>query len=211
MNLGRKLEMSFKAYGKTLKLELSFDTVLRMYDLQQSDEADEDKVDVSLRLLVKNYRAIQKWPLAIKAQTLNEIFGKFIITDKKAPKDEMKTVDFLQDAKYIYASFMTDYGIDLYEQQGKLDWRKFIALFGGLSAKTKIRDVIAIRAMEIPNPNEDPKVARAKQIQELQKAKAYYALEISAEESEQNVQKGLAQLFGTLSAQAKAGENGVRR
>lgn len=209
MNLGHKLATSFETFGKTLDIELSYDTVLRMYDLQRDESIDEtDKVDVSLRLLVKNYSAIKKAPIAAKAKALGQIFEQFIVIGKKAPQDDIKSVDFVQDARYIYASFMLDYHMDLYEQRGRLDWRKFISLFGGLSSRTKIREIIAIRTAEFPAATQH----NAKAIQELQKAKAYYALDISAEEAEKNVQQGLARLFSTLSAQAiKAGETSGRR
>jgi hypothetical protein len=114
-------------------------------------------------------------------------------------------MDFEQDADYIYASFLMDYGVDLIEQQGRLDWRKFTAMLGGLSSRTKIRDVMAIRAAEVPELT----AHNGKQIQELLKAKAHYALEISAEEAENNVQNALGSLFNTLSAQA--GDKNVRR
>src|SRR5699024_9851159 len=55
-----------------------------------------------------------------------------------------------EDAEYIYASFMSDYGIDLIEQQGKLHWYKFKALLGGLTDGSKFVKVLEIREMELP-------------------------------------------------------------
>lgn len=59
-------------------------------------------------------------------------------------------LDFEEDGDYIYASFMQEYGIDLIDVQGKLPWRKFLYLFNGLSADTKIKQVMRIREMEVP-------------------------------------------------------------
>src|SRR5699024_4123925 len=61
-----------------------------------------------------------------------------------------KTYDLKQDAEYIYASFMSDYGIDLFEQQGKLHWDKFRALLSGLTDGSKFLRVIEIRTAELP-------------------------------------------------------------
>jgi hypothetical protein len=91
-----------------------------------------------------------------------------------------------------------DYGLDLIEQQGKLDWRKFIALFQGLSERTKIREIMAIRARKIPKYTK----YNADEIRSLQEAKAFYALDISEEEAAKNLQRGLAKLAGTLRSRA---------
>ena len=113
--------------------------------------------------------------------------------------DGGKVFDFVQDARYIYSSFLMDYGVDLVEQRGKLDWRKFIALFQGLSDRTKIREVMTIRQRKIPAPTK----YNADEIRALQEAKAYYALEISAEEAEEQFQRGLNNLADTLMSKAQ--------
>ncbi|MFA5424224.1 MAG: Gp15 family bacteriophage protein [Phycisphaerae bacterium] len=202
MRLDYALDNQLEIYGKQLDLNLAFDVVLRVDDLQGSQELDIDKIDVSLRLLVKNYKSIQSLPIAQKQTIRNEIFDRFIDLKLKPSPDGVKTVDFKQDAVYIYSSFMMDYGIDLYEAQGKLDWRKFISLFLGLSERTKIKEITAIRSRKIPAATKYNAEERA----ELQKLKLYYALEVSEVEAHGNVQKGIAKLFGALSARAKRGE-----
>ena len=61
---------------------------------------------------------------AEKAELLQQIFEQHIIVKSKNTGSNQKVVDFEQDARYIYASFLMDYGIDLVDQRGKLDWRK---------------------------------------------------------------------------------------
>ena len=85
--------------------------------------------------------------------------------------------------------------MDLQEYQGRLHWKKFIALFQGLSEDTKIREVMKIRAMDIPEPNKWNWKQR-KQIMEL---KSYYALPVQGGGGQQ----GLDRLFGSLEALAK--------
>lgn len=204
MLLERALENDLLIFGKCLHLNLAFDVVLRVDDLQsQKNELDINKIDVSLRLLVCNYKTIQDLHISKKQQVLDVIFDKFIDTHLKPwPGSNQKTIDFRQDAIYIYSAFMMDYGIDLYAEQGKLDWRKFMALFLGLSEKTKLREIQSIRARKIPASTK----YNAEEITILRQQKQYYALEVSEEEARSNVQQGLACLFGVLAAQAKRGE-----
>ena len=63
------------------------------------------------------------------------------------------------------------------------------------SDKTKIRTVMRIRGIELPEPNG----RNQKQIQDLLELKAYYALPVKGNSG----QKGLDALFGTLEKMAK--------
>ena len=207
MRLEYRLKAFVEVFGKRLRLNLAYDTVLRVYELLGEDVLDADKTAVAFRLLVRNYRGVKRWNIQQKALAVDEIFKQFIITDKKSDDDGKKYMDFKQDADYIYASFLLDYGVDLIEQQGCLDWRRFAAMLGGLSDRTKMREVMSIRAAEIPALTEH----NGEYVQQLVKAKTHYALEVSANDAENNVQQGLAKLFGALKAQAKAGGNSVRR
>lgn len=107
---------------------------------------------------------------------------------------QQKLFDFEEDGEYIYASFMQDYGIDLVDMQGKLPWQRFIALFQGLSDNTKIKEVMRIRGMEIPEPTK----TNRKEIQNLMELKTYYALGYK----EDNGKEGLERLFATLEGMA---------
>ena len=101
-----------------------------------------------------------------------------------------RLVDFELDGEYIYASFFQDYGIDLIREQGRLHWKKFIALFQGLSDETKIKQVMRIRAMELPAPTK----YNQKEIQNIMEMKSYYALPVIGGGG----QEGLARLFSAL-------------
>lgn len=92
--------------------------------------------------------------------------------DEQAP-DNKRVYSIKQDAKYIYSSFMQDYGIDLFEEQGKLHWFKFLALLEGLSEDTKFRKVIEIRTMKLPSGKGK---GVAEQRRAIKKAQMTYAL-----------------------------------
>jgi hypothetical protein len=195
-----KLADNFEYDGINIKLCLSFDTVLRFYDMQKDDRlSDVEKLNLSLEMLVMNYKDIKNFNLVEKTKILKFIFNDFISVKIKPSSNTERLYDFSQDSGYIFSSFWMDYGIDLQAEQGKLDWRKFIVLFQGLSERTKMHEIIAIRAREIPKPTK----YNADEIKALCEAKAYYALEISAEEAEHNFQHGLNKIGNKLASMAK--------
>lgn len=104
-------------------------------------------------------------------------------------------VDFERDGDYIYASFMQAYRIDLIDEQGKLPWKKFLYLFNGLPADTKIKQIMRIRQMPVPEYNGK----NSKEIQEINEMKSYYALPVQGGGG----QSGLDLLFHTLEGMAK--------
>lgn len=180
--------------GKKIRLNISFDNVIKVYDIFKDNFLlDYEKAQYALALLTEE----RKLP-NIKA--LDVIFKEQIETFQRSTgKNNLRVVDFKQDSAFIYSSFLMDYGIDLIEQQGKLHWQKFISLFQGLSERTKIREVMSIRSRPLPKPDKH----NQDYIRSLMELKQYYALDISQEEREKNFQDGLKRLADTLLARAK--------
>ena len=77
-----------------------------------------------------------------------ELFG-----NKKNNSEDIKTIDFEQDAALIYAAFLQTYNIDLYAVRNKLDWRIFVALLKGIPENTELSRVIRLRCMKVPERN----------------------------------------------------------
>lgn len=154
----------------------SFDNVLEVQRLFRDESlTDTDKVEQALRMLVKN--RFKVWILSEreKKELLNCVIKEQINLPKRpVVRPQQKSFDFWLDGEYIYASFMQEYGIDLIEQQGKLHWKKFVALFQGLPENTKIREIMRIRSMDIPQYNGK----NQRQIQDIQELKSYYALPV---------------------------------
>lgn len=195
--IARALESEIVFDGRAYRLNLAFDRVLRIFELQKDPLFDDrSKLFLSVEMLAG--RRAAKLPLHKQAELFRAIFDGFI-AGKGRTNDGPRILDFTQDAAFIYASFMQAYGINLIDQQGRLDWREFIALFQGLPEDTKIREVMSIRAREIPTPNKH----NAKEIKALREAKAAYALEISEEEAKAEFQRGLNKLAAALTARAK--------
>jgi hypothetical protein len=184
--------------GKTYKIKPYFDTVLKVFALQKEpDLTDGEKADLSFELLVASKKP-QMATQATKIKVLNVIFDVLIDKPKK-PNDEKQAFDFVQDSGYIYSSFVMDYNIDLYEQQGKLHWWKFIQLFQGLSDKTKIVQVMQIRLKPIPAPTKYNGEERTN----LAKQKNQYALDFTQEEVEKSFATGLKKLATFMESMAR--------
>lgn len=174
----------------------AFDIVLEIQRLFAEEELTEhDKVEQALDMLVINSRRLRALGIKEKVDLLNEIYRQCINTRKHPPsRKNIRVLDFEYDGEYIYSSFMLDYGIDLIDEQGRLPWKKFIALFQGLSENTKIREVMRIRSMDTPKPTGK----NGKQIQEILDLKSYYALPVKGGGG----QVGLDALFSALEGMA---------
>lgn len=181
-----------------IKVNPAFDTVLEIQKLYQEDDiTDFEKVNQALCMLVENEKVLNLLTILEKRKLLEIITQKHISIKKRhQPKSSGAPVlDFEEDGDYIFASFMQDYQIDLIEEQGKLPWKKFMYLFNGLSEHTKIRQVMRIRSMDIPQYNGK----NGKQIQEIQDLKSYYALPVKGNGGK----NGLDLLFSTLEGMTK--------
>ena len=183
--------------GRRYRVDAAYDTVLAVQKLYKDDRlTDAEKTEQALRMLLKRGRLVKVMSPEMKAGLLEAIFKTQIAIPAKPPsRNKNRVVDFELDGEYIYASFYQDYGIDLIEEQGKLHWKKFLALFQGLSDETKIKQIMNIRSMDIPEPTK----YNQKQIQRIQELKSYYALPVQGGGG----QSGLNSLFSTLEGLAR--------
>ena len=113
-----------------------------------------------------------------------------------------KSMDFIQDGPLIYAAFMQAYGIDLNAQRGKLHWWKFTALLHGLPSNTRLMEIVQIRTRPMPAPTKYNAQERA----QLARLKQEYALELTAEEREKQLQEGLRGVARMMLSMAKQKE-----
>lgn len=179
--------------GMKIKVNPAFDIVLNIQNLYQEEELSAaDKLDTALTMLGVSRLRLMLMSPGDKSKLLEQIYEQ-CINIKQRPEVRHQgppVLDFDEDAEYIYASFMSDYSIDLIEMQGKLSWRKFVYLFQGLTDAAKIKEVMRIRGMELPAPTK----YNQKQRQSIGELKSYYALPIKGGGG----QDGLDRLFNTL-------------
>ena len=155
MKLNERLIDEFTFKGKKYPIKLAFDRVLDMQDIQQDDGLlIDDKIDLMLQAL--NIECEED----IRAELLEYVLYNVITPEddseqdydllgnpmKKIVEESERTIDFIQDASLIYSAFRQTYGINLFNEYGRLHWYEFTALLEGLPEDTLLYQVRNIRA-----------------------------------------------------------------
>lgn len=183
MRLNSRLITSFSFEDKTYDIDLAFDNVLDVFDVMDDKRLrDHEKAEICLALLLGD----QEYDKAKTIDLWNFIYESFIHIESKEvikydlkgnpmpsknDKKDNKVIDFEVDAERIYASFMQAYNINLFEQQGKMHWKEFQSLLGGLPSDTIMQRIIQIRQWE---PSKGDSKEHKEEMEELQEL---YALE----------------------------------
>lgn len=214
LDLSRKLTDKLVIDDKEYALDLSFDTVLKMFEMMRDDDIPEYiKPHFAIRMLISKSLAgstreekaesfnndFENYSIEEMSKVFKSVFEEHIslsdVEDNHVEYDlagnPMKTTasddtkqrapyDIRYDGDYIYSSFLQAYGIDLFDVQGELHWRKFNALLSGLPEGTKLMEVIKIRKWK---PQKGDSAEYKEEMRRLQKD---YALpnEIIEEEEE---------------------------
>lgn len=163
LDLSRKLTDKLVIDDEEFPLNLSFDNVLRLFEMWRDEEVPEFvKPHFGIRILTGE--TLENFTVEEMSEVFNEVFEEHISlstaednhveydlagnpmkTTASNGKLEQAPYDIRYDGDYIYASFMQAYGIDLFDVQGELHWKKFNALLSGLPEGTKFMEVIKIR------------------------------------------------------------------
>lgn len=163
LDLSRKLTDTLVIDDKEFPLNLSFDNVLRLFEMWRDEDVPEFvKPHFGIRILTGE--TLEDFTVEEMSEVFNEVFEEHISlstvednhieydlagnpmkTTASNGKQEQAPYDIRYDGDYIYASFLQAYGIDLFDVQGKLHWKKFNALLSGLPEGTKLMEVIKIR------------------------------------------------------------------
>ena len=168
--------------GVDVELNLSFDNVLKLFDLFSDDIQRDLKLDIALEMLVVNADLLKQLnglnAIRLVLDILKDKLSIDLESDDNQSNDEQQIpiYDFKEDAEMIYASFLFDYNLDLFEQQGKLQWFKFIALFKNLSDDSPMGKAMMYRACEVPkkdkhNADERKRIIALKKKYELKASK----------------------------------------
>nr|UWF89042.1 MAG: hypothetical protein [Bacteriophage sp.] len=198
LDLSRKLTDKLVIDDEEFPLNLSFDNVLRLFEMWRDEDVPEFvKPHFGIRILTGE--TLEDFTVEEMSEVFNEVFEEHISlsevednhveydlagnpmkTTASNGKQEQAPYDIRYDGDYIYASFLQAYGIDLFDVQGKLHWKKFNALLSGLPEGTKFMEVIKIRKWK---PQKGDSAEYKEEMRRLQKD---YALpnEIIEEEEE---------------------------
>lgn len=197
LDLSRKLTDTLVIDDEEFPLNLSFDNVLRLFEMWRDEDIPEFvKPHFGIRILTGE--TLEDFTVEEMSEVFNEVFEEHIslstVEDNHVEYDlagnPMKTTasnsgqekapyDIRFDGDYIYASFLQAYGIDLFDVQGKLHWKKFNALLSGLPEGTKFMEVIKIRKWK---PQKGDSAGYKEEMRRLQKD---YALPYEIVEEEE--------------------------
>ena len=172
--------------GKIYALDLAYTVFFAVSDVLSDDRLMAgQKLGLALDMFVTD-------PHPDDPALLSSIYD--LLKDDRPKNSGPSYMDVEQDWPYICAGFQQAYNIDLYADRSMhiLRWQ---ALLQGLPKDTKLMDIIGIRAMDVPEPTKH----NAKQIAEITRLKALYALKGTAKD----FQTGLGGLFDLLEARAK--------
>lgn len=163
LDLSRKLTDKLVIDDKEYALDLSFNNVLKLFEMWRDEDVPEFvKPHFGIRILTGE--TLEDFTVEEMSEVFNEVFEEHISlstvednhveydlagnpmkTTASNGKQEQAPYDIRYDGDYIYASFLQAYGIDLFDVQGKLHWKKFNALLSGLPEGTKFMEVVKIR------------------------------------------------------------------
>lgn len=189
----RPLQTPMAFGGRSFFINMSYENILTVLEILDDEELNSlDKASLALQMLTgekefeeENYFYAPE-NVEFAQDMIKHIFDTMIIDDSiqnTAPVDvlgnplpvaenkKQKSFDFKHDAKYIYSSFIQAYGMDLYEEHGKLHWERFLALFHGLPENTIMMKIMNVRERELPTGK-----GTSKEREELKKAKRQFAL-----------------------------------
>lgn len=177
LSLKQKLDDTITIDGVAYNLDLSFDNVLRWYDLMNDKSIDDiGKVKIAFDMFVVDCET----DIQTKLYTVQRIINEYVVGKQETNDGTEDTTDqkqyysFDKDAEFIFASFLQEYGIDLMDQQGIMRWEKFVALLNGMRDKTKFRQIVGIRAAELPTGNDQYAIQERERLEQL---KQLYALD----------------------------------
>lgn len=175
---------------KVYPLFLSFDNVLRVFEMWQDDDIEDVEKPYFAMVFLTGSHDFTGYSFEEVAEVYEYVFDNFIKV--KNPREQTPRYDlegnvlptqkddeeeddsppfsFKYDGEYIFSSFLQAYGLDLIKEQGRLSWQKFNALLTGLPETTKLAKVMEIRSWK-PSDSKDKK-----ERERMRKLQKYYAI-----------------------------------
>lgn len=188
-------EDSFMYNGETYHVNMAFDNILLLFEMFEDELIQKvEKPLIAIQMLLKEDIHLQSYQES--SELLRFIMKEFLELDidKKSESAEPPPYDFKKDAELIYASFYSVYKMDLFEQRGKLHWKKFLALLINLDDDSKFKHIVSIRKMKVPSSKEASQEYR----DHIIKMKQIYSLDERSTEEKVNDQ--LSDFAKTLKA-----------
>lgn len=146
--------------GKKYKIDTSYQTALRCFEINDDPDISDTERALAIVFLLFGF---------IPDENIDIFLEKAIIyleCNEKVNEEELlkKDMDYKKDWKYIVASFMSDYGIDLSKEN--LHFWQFYTLIQGLTPKSilnRVRDIRNYDLSTIKDEKFKEKIIKAQQ------------------------------------------------
>lgn len=196
MRLAEPLVRHIEANGRRYRVNLDFRRVLAFLDiLARRDILPEARCYLAMKQIIRRPPKNDR-----KCAALITEMNRVLFRDDRKHRGAAgpRITDFEKDADYIKAAFLQAYGINLWRD--RLHWQEFTALLGALPSGSKYTDILGIRARPLPDANK----YNHKERENLIRAKAEFALELSADEAKRSFAAGALAMANSLKAYAAA-------
>ena len=177
--------------GRRYRLRPAYDNVLKAVELYGAHGAA--AIPAITRLLVRENPRGDMYAVALEALRV------LIPEPDREPRERKRLFDLEQDFPAIYAGFLQAYGIDLYEERGKLHFTQFMLLLQNLPENTRFSQVVAIRAAKVPQMNKH----NAEYVKRLLEQKNAVRLKLSEQEERAQRDAGFEKLFAAMVEMAR--------
>lgn len=190
--------------GVKYELTLYFDRVIRFLELISDKEnklSCTDRLEIGYDWFVKSPK---KAGIVDKLIVVDRICREHIADPRSKNNqrsDERTAFNYIADSGYIYAAFRQYYGINLFEEQGRLTWWEFRYMFDCLPPESKIKEIMFIRTRKIPESNG----FNAEEIIRIKEQQDYYFLPENWEEIQKESNNALSGMFDALMKKAEKG------
>ncbi|WP_061840095.1 Gp15 family bacteriophage protein [Tetragenococcus halophilus] len=202
------LEHTLLIDNKEYKFDMSFDVVLRFYELLEDDNLKGfEKVSLAFDMFYIDDSKVE-FTYEQRSQAIEDIidylrqmpYGNEESENQSDTFSEPdKLYSYTQDAGAIYSSFLMDYGIDLFKERGRMHYLTFRSLLHGLSEKTQFERILSIRARPTTG-------LKGEQLTNLLDLKRYYALD--SEKTVDQLDNQMGDIFSMLATRAQQGKEG---
>lgn len=150
-----KLPESVGKNGRQYPVRTDFKVWLKFYEIMKDNKKSPAEKFTEAVLCCFDSAKCKSLPDSYE-ETMSLLFDFFAGVPKgeKQNKPKEKVFDFSEDAEYIFASFFSEYGIDISEKS--MHWYKFLALLAGLSESSPLKKAVMWRGVNLTEI-EDPK------------------------------------------------------
>jgi len=148
--------------NQVFPIDTDYRTALRCFEVLMDESIENEERSFAIIYILLGDLPDANWDKIIK------LLVRYLKCDREQTESNIPDMDMKQDAKYIIASFLSDYQIDL-SKDTHVHWWHFIDLLDGLSGECILNRIRDIRTCDIND-------YKGKYRSKMQKAKEQVAL-----------------------------------